>query len=402
MKILYLAHRIPYPPNKGDKIRSYHHVRYLAERHDLHLLAFFDDPQDAQWAAVLRQWCGEVVLVPIRRSTALLRGATSMACGRSLTEGYFGGLGMSRAVRVAAHESIDVAWAFSSAMAQYLPATGARLRVADFVDIDSEKWRQFAEHTTLPAGWMYRLESRRLRRLEASAARLAERVLLVSQGEADVFGALCSGAVETRVVPNGVDTSYFHPSAHRALADGAALLFTGALDYRPNVDAVLVASREVLPLVRSHAPDAYVLAVGHRPAPVLQQEAGRRGSCLEVAGSVPDVRPYFERAAVYVAPLRLGRGVQNKILEAMAMRVPVVASPVAVAGLDLVADRHVLIADSPPAFAAAVLRLLGDAELGCRLADAAYRLIEERYGWETNLKLLDDCLTLPRAGQEAA
>ena len=168
MRILYVAHRIPYPPNKGDKIRSYHHVRHLARRHDVHLVAFVDDPADLAGGDALRELCREVVLVPLTRRRALARGALSLARGRSVSEGYFGGPAMRAAVSgVAAGHVFDAVWAFSSAMAQYLPLVNAPLRIADFVDMDSEKWRQLGDAGSAPARWFYRLEGNRVARLEA-------------------------------------------------------------------------------------------------------------------------------------------------------------------------------------------------------------------------------------------
>jgi sugar transferase (PEP-CTERM/EpsH1 system associated) len=401
MRILYLAHRVPYPPNKGDKIRSYHHVRHLAERHDVHLLAFFDAPEDAQWSGPLQEFCREVVLVPLSKASALARGVSALARGQSLSQGYFRSRAMQRAIAGALSTgTFDVAWAFSSAMAQYLTAVNAPRTVADFVDVDCEKWRQFGHDARGFLRQAYLLEASRLRTFEARIGRRVDHVLFVSGLEADLFHSFCPEARSVRVIPNGVDTEYFKPSAIAPCTRLPTVLFTGALDYKPNIDAVLFFARDVLPLVRRELPDVRFLAVGHRPAGRLLREALRYDGALQIVGSVPDIRPYFHEARVYAAPLRLGRGVQNKVLEAMAMRVPIVASPLAVAGLNVEPGRHVLLADTAQQFAVAVLTLLRDPARGCRLADAAERLVETQHRWATNLELLDGWW--PAVGNEPA
>jgi sugar transferase (PEP-CTERM/EpsH1 system associated) len=393
MTILYLSHRVPYPPNKGDKIRSYHHVRHLARRHRVRLVSFVDQPGDERGAAALREYCEHVELVPLSRVGALVRGAAALATGRSLTEGFLGTAAMRAAVARAAHDTaFDVAWAFSSGMAQYLPAVHARLRIADFADVDSEKWLQFAQHSRGPVRSAYALESRRLRAFECRMSTSVDQVLFVSPAEASLFRSFCPEGARVSVVPIGVDTTYFQPAEDVVTEDEPTLLFTGALDYRPNVDATLFCVRCILPLVRRAVPNARFVAVGHRPAARLQRETRTQDGTFRVAGSVPDVRPYFRQARVYVAPLQLGRGVQNKILEAMAMRVPVVASPLAVAGLDVQAGRHALVCETPEDYATAIVSLLRNAERCRQLTDAAYQLIQSRYSWDENLKLVDACL----------
>jgi sugar transferase (PEP-CTERM/EpsH1 system associated) len=396
MKVLYLAHRIPFPPNKGDKIRSYHHVRHLARQHEVHLLAFVDDERDAGGVSALRELCSQVTAVRLRRTSSLVKGAAALARGGSLSEGFYRSAAMWRAVQDAARETaFDVAWAYSSVMAQYLPAVKARWQVADVVDVDSEKWRQFAGDSRPPLRLAYALESTRLRRCEAEIARRVDRVLVVSSPEAELYASFAPTAGNVHVVPNGVDTAYFRPRPASAPASRATLLFTGALDYRPNVDAVLHLVRDVLPLVREAIPAASVLAVGHRPSPRLLREEANLGGALRIAGSVPDVRPYFAEAAVFAAPLRLGRGVQNKVLEAMAMGLPVVASSLAVAGIEACPGTHVVTADSPPAFAREVVTLLRDPTGAGRMAASARSLLERHYTWDANLRLLEDAALPP-------
>ncbi len=401
MRIVYLAHRIPYPPNKGDKIRSYHHLRYLARRHEVTLCAFVDEREDERWVGPLREYCHDVALVPLDKRAALLRGLGSLARGRSLSEGYFRSGTMMEAVeRATARGRFDVGWAFSSVMAQYLAASRSERRIVDLVDVDSAKWRQYADESRAPLRWLYGLEGNRLQGFERELATTATRVLFVSEAEAALFRGFAPAAAAVRVVPNGVDTDYFRPTRRPDAGAAATVLFTGALDYRPNVDAVLWFAREVLPRIRQRHQDACFLAVGHRPERKLLREAAASDGAFRVAGSVPDIRPYFEQAQVYVAPLRLGRGVQNKVLEAMAMRIPVVASPLATTGLAVEPETHLLVATTAAQWGEAVSCLLAAATQRERLAEAAAQLIEQRYTWERNLELLEQCL--PGAGRSEA
>jgi len=393
MRILYLSHRVPYPPNKGEKIRAYHHIRHMARRHEVHLVSFVDQPEDEESAVALHDFCSQVVLVRLDERRALVRGATALAAGKSLSEGYLGARAMWRAVRhVVSRQSFDVAWAFSSAMAQYLPGIRAPLRIADFADVDSEKWRQFSARSRGFMRWAYRLEALRLRAFERRISGCVDRVFFVSPREAALFRTFCPPTANVQSIPIGVDTSYYAAGPRPAMDGTVELLFTGSLDYRPNVEAVLFFARRVLPLIRRDVPGARFTAVGHRPGRRLLREARKHVGALEIAGSVPDVRPYFRRAHIYVAPLHLGRGVQNKVLEAMAMRVPVVASPLAVAGIEACADTHAVVAETAEQFAASVLSLLRDPEKGQRLTDAAFQLIVERYNWADNLRMIDACL----------
>jgi sugar transferase (PEP-CTERM/EpsH1 system associated) len=392
MRILYLAHRVPYPPNKGEKTRVYHHLRHLSASHEVHLLSSVDDPAEAAGADALRRFCRSVELVRLRHAPALARAAAALLGGGSLSAAYFDAGALRRAVeRAAARGPFDLAWASSSAAAVHLEGARPRRRIVDFIDIDSEKWREFARFTGLPVAWAYRVEASRLARLETRIAAAADCVLLASQPDAELLRTAVPHA-PLRVVENGVDTDFFQPMA---AADGAAplrVVFTGTLDYRPNVDAVRFFLDQVLPLLRQRVPEVEFTAVGHRPAPAVQRAARRAGGAVEVAGSVPDVRPYFAAAEVCVAPLRFGRGVKNKVLEAMAMGVPVVASRVAAQGLAVRDGTHLLLADGAADLADAVGGLLRDPARRRALATAALQYVREFHRWEDRLRELDDVL----------
>ena len=393
--LLYLCHRIPYPPDKGDKIRSWHVLRWLAERYRVCLGAFVDDPSDFAHEPVLRELCADVCLRPLRPLPARLRSLGALVGSGPMSLRYYADGALRRWVReVAARESVAAAIAFSSPMAQYLEGLPSlRVRIADVVDVDSEKWAAYARERRGPSAWIYRREARTLLRWEARVARSFDASLFVSEAEADLFRRLVpvpGGRV--RAIANGVDCEYFRPDA--SLPDPypagvLPLVFTGAMDYWPNEDAVTWFSREVLPRIRAREPRAAFWIVGARPGPGVRRLQGIEG--VTVTGAVADVRPWLQWAALAVAPLRIARGVQNKVLEAMAMARPVLATGAAVTGLESARD-CLAVADEPGALAARALVLLGApdeaAALGCR----ARARVETEYGWEARLSPLQPLL----------
>lgn len=383
--LLFLVHRLPYPPNKGDKIRSYHLLRFLATRYRVFLGAFIDDPADRAHVAALREWCAGVEVIEINPRTARLMSLRGLFTHEALTLPYYRHAGLSRWVNeTVAAEGIGKAVAFSSAMAQFVPS-GLPVRIMDMVDVDSDKWAQYAPTKPWPLSWLYRREARRLAAWEVRVAREFDVTLLVSAAEAAQLRQLAPEAAD-RIdwFENGVDATFFQPDPKRASpypANSIPLVFTGAMDYWPNVDAVTWFSREVFPLVREALPQAEFAIVGSRPTPEVCELARQPG--IRVTGRVDDVRPYLQHAACAVAPLRLARGVQNKVLEAMAMARPVVASPQAAEGLSARAGEDLLVAGHAADFAAQVVAV-------CRggfpsMGDKARERILLAYDWQTNL-----------------
>jgi sugar transferase (PEP-CTERM/EpsH1 system associated) len=300
-----------------------------------------------------------------------------------------------RAVEEPFAHGIERVLVFSSAMAQYAdPYRGAR-RVVDFVDVDSDKWRQYAEKKSFPMSWLYNYEARQLLRYERQVARDYDASLFVSAPEAELFRQLApESSRKIGHFSNGVDTDYFSP--HEAHADPyapgeRALVFTGAMDYWPNVDAVQWFCDEVFPSLRERFPGLMFYIVGSRPAPAVQALAQRPG--VKVTGTVPDVRPYIAHAAVAVAPLRIARGIQNKVLEAMAMATPVVVSPQALEGIDAVPGSELVLAEDAAAFADAVGALLAGREsAAAAIGQAARAKVQRQYSWSSNLACIGENL----------
>lgn len=392
--LLFLAHRIPFPPNKGDKIRSFHLLRHLAERYAVHLGAFVDDPDDWRHAAHLQAWCASIKLVPLNPLRARLASLSGLMSGDALTLPYYRSAALKRwADDLARAGAVTRGLAFSSAMAQFMPKLP--VRVLDMVDVDSDKWAQYAPTRRWPMSWVYAREGRKLADWEARVAADFDATLLVSGDEAKLLQTRVPAARDRiGAFENGVDAEYFSPE--RAYpdpypAEGRGIAFTGAMDYWPNVDAVVWFAERIFPAVREAVPSAQFTVVGSRPAEAVLRLARQPG--VIVTGGVPDVRPYLAHAACAVAPLRIARGVQNKVLEAMAMACPVVASPQAAEGIRAEAGRDYWLAPDEAAFAAAVIDRL---RAGGRNPQARAGILA-RYDWGRNLAALDPLFDAPPA-----
>jgi polysaccharide biosynthesis protein PslH len=396
--VLFLAHRVPYPLDKGDRIRTFHILRFLARRAKVHLACLADEPVTEEAVAALTGICHRLHIVPLGHKTRLLRALGSLVCGRTITQGAFSSAGLRRVLLQWTKETkFHAAMASASSMAPYL-----RLRelanipaVLDLMDVDSEKWLDYSRARSWPLSWVFRTEGRRLRRLEQDMSHWARAVLLVSEAEADVFRSFCPWP-GVHAVSNGVDLDYFQPQAEPPATQ--ACVFVGALDYYPNVDAALWFCREVWPSIHQRQPQATFLLVGRRPAAAVQRLADIPG--VEIVGQVPDVRPYLAKAAVAVVPLRIARGLQNKVLEAMAMGKAVVASPAALPALHTQPGVHLLAASSPQEWIGAVLDLLDNKALRGQLGTAGQQYVEEHHNWERCLEPLADLVGLSPAGFE--
>jgi sugar transferase (PEP-CTERM/EpsH1 system associated) len=397
--LLFLAHRLPYPPNKGDKIRSFHLLERLAGRYRVFLGAFADAPEDLVHAGALQALCEEVRVVRLRPRLARLASLRGLLQRQPLTVPYYRRRAMKGWIdRTIARNAIDRAVVFSSAMAPYLLGQqyqGIR-RVVDFVDVDSDKWAQYAQTTGPAVRWIYRRESVRLLALERLVAREFDGSVFVSAAEAALFRRLAPEAAhKVAYASNGVDTLYFDPGLPlpNPYPEGEKpLVFTGAMDYWPNVDAVCWFAEEVLPAVLRAAPDAAFYAVGARPAPAVQRLARLPG--VRVPGQVADVRPYLRHAAAVVAPLRIARGIQNKVLEGMAMARPTVVTPAALEGIEAVAGGELLVAGDARTFADQVVVALSTTEVSAIGTAARCRVLAD-FDWNHNLAAFDRLLEGP-------
>jgi sugar transferase (PEP-CTERM/EpsH1 system associated) len=403
--LLFLAHRIPYPPDKGDKIRSWNILKYLARSYRIHLGAFVDDPHDLRYQDKLGSMCASINLLPLQPTVSRLRSLSGLGRKIPLSIPYYYDRRMQRWVNAQLEQgSLQRIFIFSSPMAQYVmnsQASSCR-RVIDFVDVDSDKWGQYAKHKRWPISWLYRREAERLLAFEKNVATLFDASIFVSSAEAALFKRLVPG-VSGRVgfLDNGVDRDYFSPERdydNPYNEQAKVIVFTGVMDYWANVHAVKWFALQVMPRIREAVPSARFVIVGARPACEVQRLASAPG--VEVTGAVPDVRPYLAHAHAAVAPLRIARGVQNKVLEAMAMAKPVLATSAAVEGIDFNDPGVLVVADDAQQMAEQAIRMLQPdtpADAG-----VARQWVCRRYDWDSNLMQLNQLLDEPLKRQADA
>lgn len=499
MRILYLAHRIPYPPNKGDKIRSFNEIKYLSKQHEIHLACLADDPKDLKYTEDLAKYCKTVTVVPMNPKLARLKSMFSLLSNMPLSVPYFYSSKLQRTIdHLLSTNDYDVIFCFSSPMAEYVfkskflvssrwkldtnhpqesriqqpattnehpatstkqlatrnpqpetrnpqPATrnqqpvssnqkpGTRL-IMDFVDVDSDKWGQYAKYTRFPMSWIYRLESRRLAVYERKVAEAFDHSIFVTQAEVEVFRSKNPHIHNVTAITNGVDLDYFSPNYGPSLVSGNqnpatgiqqlvtrnpelgthnpqlatrnsqppstlhppppnhVLLFTGAMDYYANIDGVVWFAKEIFPLIKGEIPEIEFYIVGSNPTEEVKALSNNDG--IKVTGYVSDTREYLKKGTVAVVPLRIARGIQNKVLEAMAMGLPVVTTSQALEGICAEAQRDVVVEDEPGAFSRAVLKVLTTPSLQVELGTHARKCIERNYSWGKNLSKLDELCNL--------
>lgn len=389
--ILYLTHRVPHPPNRGDRIRNWHLLQFLAHRHPVWLACLADEPVPKESDEVLRQLCRRVEIVPVT-VTRWLRGAFSLLRGRSISEGIFQSTWLRRVIeRWCGEVRFRAVVVSASSLVPYLDLEGLRHtpKIVDLVDVDSQKWLDYAATMKPPRAWLFAWEGRRLRRVESRLPSWVDAVLLVSAAETELYRSFAlpgPGRIET--VTNGVDLDYFQP---QAVEEEPACTFVGALDYPPNVDAAVWFASTVWPGLHSSRPELRFRLVGRAPVAEVRSLAARPG--VEVIGSVPDVRPWIARSSVIVVPLRIARGLQNKVLEALAMAKACVASPAALAGVKARPEVELLAASDPAKWQAAILRLLDDPEWRQTLGRAGRHYVETHHSWEACLRPAEEILS---------
>jgi sugar transferase (PEP-CTERM/EpsH1 system associated) len=384
MNILYLCHRIPYPPNKGDKIRSYHQIKFLSQHHSIYLACLIDDPDDWQYVDPLRSMCRIVEAVERKGFQKWWRIGKALIGGQPLSLGAFFVPELQKKIQVILEkESIDRIVIFSSPMAEYVKHISSIPKIIDFVDMDSEKWRAYAQIKSFPLSSLYNIEAARLGQYELDVAKICEESLVISQEEAHVIRERSNQMVVPKVLPNGVDYEYFSPKFD-VQRTKQIIVFTAAMDYFPNVDGALFFCREILPRIHQVIPQAQFLVVGRNPVASLRKMAERMPQ-VQVTGTVHDVRPYLSEAMVAVVPLRIARGVQNKILEAMAMELPVVGTTQAFQGLRVASEHGMHVADDPGEFADVVVKILGNPERARACGVSARQFVTSHYDWSTIL-----------------
>jgi polysaccharide biosynthesis protein PslH len=378
MKILYLTHTCPYPPNRGDRIRCYHILDYLSQNHEVILVYPVFDSQHFPCQEHLHRRCKSVFPIKYHSVVSRLSCLLALFSTYSLSVAFY----YSRALKNLIHTlSSDVVIVDCSTMAPYALNMSCP-KILDFVDVDSQKWRYCASMARFPRSLIYRTEAKRLSRYEKFLSQHYDYCLVTSHFEK----SLLNGISHVAVLPNGVDQKYF---STENIPTGNSLIFTGVMNYFPNSDAVMHFHQRIFPLIKRNVPSAQFIIAGMHPTPQIRRLADAHTT---VTGFVPDIRDYLSKAAVCVVPLRIAMGVQNKLLEAMAMGVPVVATSAANRGINATPGQEILLADDPERFAAATTKLLNDRSLRETIAKNAKQFIDRNFRWEKNLQKLDELI----------
>lgn len=398
--LLYLCHRIPFPPNKGDKITTYNILKFLSRYFDIHLGCFVDDAFDKQYQQDVAQFCASCHIMPLSRRYSQIKGLTALLTGQPITVPFYARAHMQTWVdQTIAKYAIRKAFLYSGCMAQYVMKHQENLHtVMHFADIDSDKWRQYADKTQGIMQAVYQREHRTLAAYEQAVAAAFQVSCFVTQTETDTFKAMLPTAVRSKIHPleNGLDSAFFSPEADCHLGESYSLesenyiVFTGAMDYWANEDAVIWFCREVWPKVRAAEPNAKVYLVGSSPGPKVTALNNQPG--VVVTGRVEDVRPYLKYAKAAIAPMQIARGVQNKMLEAMAMAKPVVVSSLTIEGMEDYPTSQLKVADSPDVISHWLLNKLNQPHI---VASESRNWIEQHFSWEAKLRPLLDYLDSP-------
>lgn len=402
MRILFVTHRIPYPPTFGSKVRAFNMIKHLAQRHEVTVMSLARSDDEARDAQGLARHCQAFQSFRVHDPVQKLKMLATLPTPLSASEAYFHSVDMQRAVdRALARRSFDLVVAHCSAVGHYVERAAGLPKLMDLCDVDSRKWLDFAGFKPWPLSWGYRWEGHRVARAERRQLERFDRLTVATAGEATLLG---DTALAERVdwFSNGVDLDYFSPAAGDY--DPDRIVFVGRMDYFPNEQCMQEFCNSVWPRLFAARPRLRLEIVGADPTARVRALAGING--VSVTGAVADVRPHVRRAALTVAPLQIARGTQNKILESMAMGVPVLASSAAAAGVDARAGEHLLVADSPDQLVEAIVRVTGDANERERLAQAGRARVEAKYTWPCALERLDrvvgQCFRSGDAGHAAA
>lgn len=386
MKILFVCHRLPFPPNRGGKIRPFNMIQHLSRKHEVVVASLAETEQELRDGAGLEKHCAEVIAELLPKPVRWRQACMALFTQEPSSVAYFRSKELHRKVQHKLREQkMDCVIVHCAFVAQYVIGWEGGLRWLDYGDLDSGKWAEYGEHRSFPLSLGYQLEAKKLRNYEAMLASQFHQCTVTTRGERDTY-ALLGASTPCAVIPNGVDTSYFNRPV-QGPENSKVIAFLGRMDYYPNIDGVLYFIRDIFPLIQKAIPDVQLRVIGSNPSRQIRDLARVAG--VTITGHVADVRPYLADAAVAVAPLRLARGTQNKILESMAMGIPVVCTPEAAKGIQAVPDEHLYVGGDPQTFARHTLALLQDVELRCALARRARVQVEGEHNWPASMQVLD-------------
>ena len=389
-RILYVTHRVPWPPDRGDRIRTWNVLKFLAGRASVDLACLADEPASDDTLRELRKVTNQLAVIPHSGCGRYVCGAISMLRGRTVTEGLFESPALSSALREWSRgTTYDAVLASSSGIARYLfppCVTADTKRWVDLIDVDSQKWLDYAKNASFPMSLVYRTEGHRLRNVECRLAETCDRLMVVSEAERDLFLSFCS-TDRISAVSNGVDYEYFAPQSD-VTPEAHSCAFVGVMNYKPNAEAAIWFARNVWPEIHQRYPEAKFYVVGKSPTKDVRALQSIGG--IVVTGSVPDVRPWLLRSTCAVVPLRIARGVQNKVLEAMACGRPVICSSEPLKGLAAEPGVHLLKADFAAEWVTSISRVFDNKQLQLELGGAAFDWVRQHYSWDSALAMLNE------------
>ena len=396
MKILFVCHRFPYPPIRGGKIRPFNIIKHLSQRHEVTVASLARSEEEARAGEGLSEYCHKYLMGRVTSMMANLRMVARLPTLAPSSMGYFYAPDLARGIAAeVAVKKFDLIFVHCSSAAQYVEPFAGIPKIMDFGDMDSHKWLAYAKVSRPPRSLGYWLEGRKLWREEIRLASAFDFCTCTTRAELATLDGYGVGT-PSGWFPNGVDLDRFRPSDEPY--DPDSICFIGRMDYFPNQECMLDFCASTLPLIRARRPSAKLTIIGAAPSPAIRRLGEIPG--VTVTGTVPEVRPYVVRSAVNVAPLKIARGTQNKILESLAMGVPVVSSEVAAGGVDVVPGEHMLTAADQRAFAEATLKILEDPTARARLAVAGRSRMETNHSWEGSMRKLDglieSCLEMTR------
>ena len=380
MNLLYLTHTCPFPPVKGDKIRCFNILKYLSKYHKINLVYPSFSAYDFHLREHLLRYAVTVKTARVPAILPYIRSLVGLAKKIPLTVSYFYSRAIESLIDI---KTVDLILVDCSSMATYVENFNIP-KIIDFVDIDSDKWFQYAKRSHFPRSFIYNLECNRLKKLETRLSTIFDYCIVTTEHEKKLL-ACRENAI---VIPNGIDLEFYSP---KGSVGENILVFTGALDYFPNIDAVLYFHDEIFPLILKEIPDVKFFIVGMNPVQKIRRLSGEH---TIVTGMVDDVRDYLGRASVCTIPLRIAKGIQNKVLEAMAMQIPIVSTSRANNGIMATHEREMMIADTPSDFARATLLLLKNSSLREHIAKNARLFVEEKFNWDRNLHKLNEVITV--------
>jgi len=398
LNILFIAQRIPYPANKGEKIRTFHQIKHLAEQgHQVTVLSPYENKEEQIFALQLSQF-DNVLCEAIPLGAKLLRLLTGLLKNESLSVANFYCKKLQQKIDVMIEQcNFDAVICTSSAVAKYVFCSttlksqkNKPALLMDFMDLDSDKWQQYADTSNLPIKWIYQREAKILEKYEQKIVESFAACFFIAEAEVNLFQAKSRHSESVHVLGNGMDTETFFPAKKTPNNEQPVFLFTGVMDYKPNVDAVIWFVKNIWLSVQSKYPKAKFIIAGMTPSSAVKELTNSSG--IEVTGFVDNILPYYHQSDYFVAPFRLARGVQNKVLQAFACGLPVISTPMGAEGIDCVNKRDILLASKKEEFLSAISLLEQDDKLKNSIKENALKLIKEKYSWKGKLQVLDDIL----------